>query len=78
MRSDSDRFPSTAAIALGAFVFGALALLAGQFTLRRIMRRRSRPRKMDDLIVNHRYERLPGRRAAANDDPWEHYEDVLG
>jgi hypothetical protein len=78
MRSDTDRFASTAAIALGAFAFGALAVLAGQFMLRRIARRRVRPRKIDDLIVNRRYELGRSRRPAANDDPWEHYEDVLG
>jgi hypothetical protein len=75
--SDSEFEPSAAAIALGAFVLGAVAAVAVQFAARRMAQRRRSGRKMDELIVNRRYEPRPSR-FAANDDPWGHYEDVLG
>jgi len=78
MRNDNE-YTSAAFLALGAFAFGVLAVFAAQFAVRRVSaeRARLRPRRMDELIVNRRYEPRPSRRIEA-DDPWEHYEEVLG
>jgi hypothetical protein len=77
MRSESDTPP--AFIALMAFAVGVLATVAVQYGFRRIERARegARPGKMDALITSRRYEPRASRRIAA-DDPWEHYEEVLG
>ncbi|MGH6870071.1 MAG: hypothetical protein ACREHE_01080 [Rhizomicrobium sp.] len=65
------------AAALGGFLLGILAVFAVRYALHALERERAlgRPRKMDELIVNRRYEPRP---AANGDDPWTHYEEVLG
>lgn len=65
---------------LGGALIGAFLVFAVQYAIRRVERARdgARPGKMDELIVNRRYEPRPTARLTANDDPWEHYEEVLG
>jgi len=65
---------------LAGFAFGVLAAVAAWYVARRVMGDRSRlgPRRMDDLIVNRRYE-LPASHTRSNgDEPWEHHNEVLG
>ena len=78
MRNDNDH-SSAAFLALGAFAFGILAAFAAQYAVRRVAAERARrqPRRMDALMTSRRYEPRPSRRITA-DDPWEHYEEVLG
>jgi hypothetical protein len=77
----SNDYPSSAAVtALSAFTLGVLTVFAVQFAVRQIARQRARrrPREMDELILNRRYESRSARHAIGADDPWEHYEEVLG
>ena len=65
---------------LAGFAFGVLAAVAAWHVARRVMGDRSRlgSRRMDDLIVNRRYE-LPSSGTRSNgDEPWEHHNEVLG
>ncbi|HEY2069931.1 MAG TPA: hypothetical protein VGG48_10285 [Rhizomicrobium sp.] len=80
MRSSSDSYSSPLAIALGAFLLGGLVAVAGQFLVSRVVRQRRRfaPSKIDELMVNRRYQPRPTTRLTQDDDPWEHYEEVLG
>jgi hypothetical protein len=80
MRSSFESRHTSAAIALSAFALGVLAVFATQMAVRRVARERARmrPRKMDELMLNRRYEPRPPRHPLGADDPWEHYEDVLG
>ncbi|HEY1632468.1 MAG TPA: hypothetical protein VGF56_14220 [Rhizomicrobium sp.] len=83
MRYETDRQSHASelgAAMLGGALLGALVVFAVQYAIRRAERARdgARPGKMDELIVNRRYEPRPTVRLTANDDPWEHYEEVLG
>jgi hypothetical protein len=82
--SQADRrplpIPASSPAVLAGFVFGVLATVAAWYVARRVMGDRSHlgPRRMDDLIVNRRYE-LPSSRTRSNgDEPWEHHNEVLG
>ncbi|HTQ14293.1 MAG TPA: hypothetical protein VMH86_10490 [Rhizomicrobium sp.] len=65
--------------AVTGFIAGMLALFAVQAAIRAVSRARARRRggRIDDLIVNRRYEPRPAARIPG-DDPWTHYEEVLG
>ncbi len=80
MRSYSEPPSSPLAIALGAFLLGGLVAVAGQFLVGRVVRQRRRfgPHKIDELMVNRRYQPRPTGRLTQDDNPWEHYEEVLG
>jgi len=85
MRSEPRHMPPPLSFALGALALAAVAAGAvaiGYLAIGRLSIRRARLRRLeiDNLIVHRLYEPHPRPRTAEtdNEDPWEHYSDVLG
>ena len=72
--------PASSPAVLAGFILGVVVTVAAWYVARRVMGDRSRlgPRRMDDLIVNRRYELRPSRARSDGDEPWERHNEVLG
>jgi hypothetical protein len=72
--------PASSPAVLAGFFLGVVVTVAAWYVARRVMGDRSRlgARRMDDLIVNRRYELRPSRARPNGDEPWEHHNEVLG